>query len=178
MRLASWLRHRTSTRTRRVHRRPATPRRWLQFVPLEERLCPSDVTFAPFIEFATGGSPVAVAVGDFNGDRRPDLAAANQFTAAGPSEPSTVSVLLGDGSGGFAPAVSFAAGIGSASVAVADFNGDGKPDLAVANAGTGFLGSGVSVSVLLADGSGGFAAPVNTAVVGAARSLAVRDFNG
>jgi hypothetical protein len=66
-----------------------------------------------------------VAVGDFNGDGKPDLAVAN-FNSA------NVTILLGDGSGGFA-ASSVGAGDGPFSVAVGDFNGDGKPDLAVAN---------------------------------------------
>ncbi len=50
----------------------------------------------------------------------------------------------------FQTATSFGVGSSPGSVAVGDFNGDGKPDLATANAGNG------SVSVLLGDGIGGF----------------------
>jgi hypothetical protein len=54
-----------------------------------------------------------------------------------------VSVLLGNGDGTFQTAVNFGAGPGSTSVALGDFNGDGAPDLAVAN------GPSASVVVLL-----------------------------
>ena len=66
----------------------------------------------------------------FNGDGRPDLAVANEGAKA-------VSVLLnttaaGAGTASFAAQQTFAAGTDTHGVAVADFNGDGRPDLAVA----------------------------------------------
>ena len=70
--------------------------------------------------------PFSVAVGDFNGDGKQDLAVANQGS-------DNVSILLGDGTGNFSAPTNFAAGNGPCSVAVGDFNGDGKQDLAVAN---------------------------------------------
>ncbi len=76
---------------------------------------------------AVGSNPNNAAVGDFNGDGIPDLAVPNPGS-------NNVSILLGDGNGGFAPAGSPVA-VGSApiGVAVGDFNGDGIADLAVAN---------------------------------------------
>ena len=66
-----------------------------------------------------------MAVGDFNGDGKPDLAVANKG-------PATIALLLGYGNGTFANAVSYSTGsFYPQSVAVADFNGDGKTDLAV-----------------------------------------------
>jgi hypothetical protein len=69
-----------------------------------------------------------VAVGDFNGDGKPDLAVANDFD-------NNVTIRLGDGTGGFPDAKSATVGAGARpiSVAVGDFNGDGKLDLAIAN---------------------------------------------
>jgi len=68
-----------------------------------------------------------VAVGDFNGDGRLDLATAN-------FDSNDVSVLLGNGDGTFSEAPAFGAGYDPDSVAVGDFNGDGKLDLAVTSA--------------------------------------------
>jgi VCBS repeat-containing protein len=70
-----------------------------------------------------------VAVGDFNADGKPDLAVANLDS----NNFGNVSVLVGSGSGSFAAATNFTAGDGPTSVAVGDFDGDTKPDLAVAN---------------------------------------------
>jgi hypothetical protein len=131
------------------------------------------VSFAPPVNFQVGlggptpSAPISVAVGDFNGDGTPDLATAD-FNI------DKVSVLLGDGAGGFAPAIGFGlgAGISPVSIAVGDFNGDGTPDLATANE------AGSKVSVLLGDGSGGFAATASSATGTGADSVAVGDFNG
>ena len=50
-------------------------------------------------QYAAGGGPLAVAVGDFNGDGKPDLAVSNNYCPAGGcgNSPSTVSILLGKG---------------------------------------------------------------------------------
>ena len=90
--------------------------------------------FAKAVNYGAGSGPWSVAVGDFNGDGKPDLAVANE-------ESNNLSVLLGNGDGTFQAGVNYVAGMGPNSVAVGDFNGDGKLDLAVANA----YGGGVSV---------------------------------
>jgi hypothetical protein len=110
-----------------------------------------------------------VAVGDFNGDGKPDLAVAN-------SSSNNVGVLLGNGDGTFQAAVHYAVGSGPRSVAVGDFNGDGKPDLAVAN--SDFISGIGSISVLLGNGDGTFQAAVNYAAGSRPASVAVGDFNG
>src|ERR1700691_4705052 len=69
-------------------------------------------------DFATGVGPVAVAVGDFNGDGVTDVVTAN-------STANTVSVLLGHGDGTFAPHSDYAVEGGPTSIVVGDFNGDG-----------------------------------------------------
>ena len=125
-------------------------------------------TAAPGSPFATGGDPVYVTVGDFNGDGIQDLATAN-------TSDNTVTVLLGNGSGGFTPAPGnpFATGASPGTVVVGDFNGDGIEDLAAAN------GKDNTVTILLGNGLGGFvAASGSLAATGAnPASIAVGDFN-
>ena len=86
----------------------------------------SPVSFAGPTNLPLAASPFSVAVGDFNGDGRQDLATTRDSAGQ-------VSVLLGDGLGGFGAPTNFNVGGDPRSVAVGDFNGDGKQDLAVAN---------------------------------------------
>jgi hypothetical protein len=112
----------------------------------------------------------SVAVGDFNGDGRSDLAVTTGFTNG------NVLVFLGSGDGTFQPGVQLATGANPSSVAVSDFNGDGKLDLAVAN--QGFLDtSSTNVSVLLGNGDGTFQSAVNYSAGFSPSAVAVGDFN-
>ena len=100
------------------------------------RTC-TPVNFAPATSFSSGAYVPVVAVGDFNGDGKQDLALANAgYTTGGWRNPvyvpGNVSILLGDGTGNFGPPSSYITG-NRRSIAVGDFNGDGKQDLAVAN---------------------------------------------
>ena len=94
-------------------------------------------------DFTTGTGPVAVAVGDFNGDGRPDVAVVN-------SGANSVSILLGQPNGTLGPKRDFAVGGDPSAVVVGDFNGDGKLDLAVANSVDS------TVTILQGDGTGFF----------------------
>ncbi len=120
--------------------------------------------------YATGGSARSVAVGDFNGDGKLDLAVAN-FDGNG-----YVGVLLGNGDGSFGSAVTYAAGTQPSWITVGDFNRDGKLDLAVVST---FPGTSGEVGVLLGKGDGTFQAPVAYYQVGTSVfGVAVGDFNG
>ncbi|MCL1469047.1 VCBS repeat-containing protein, partial [Argonema galeatum A003/A1] len=105
-------------------------------------------TFAAATNFAVGTNPYSVTVGDFNGDGKTDIAAANRTS-------NNVSVLLGTGTGSFGAATNFAVGNSPLSVTVGDFNGDGKTDIAAANFNSN------NVSVLLGTGTGSFGAATN-----------------
>jgi hypothetical protein len=113
----------------------------------------------------TGYNPTGLVAGDFNGDGKIDLAAAN--TGA-----DTVTVLLGNGDGTFMTAATVATGRSPGSVAEGDFNGDGKLDLAVTN----FADN--TVTVLLGNGDGTFMAAASPATGSYPTSIAAGDFNG
>src|SRR5204863_203538 len=76
-------------------------------------------SFGAKTDFDTGSAPASVAVGDFNGDGKFDLAMANFIS-------NNVSILLGTGTGSFGAKTDFGTGNDPQSVAVGDFNGDGK----------------------------------------------------
>lgn len=116
---------------------------------------------APAI-FGIGAAGVSgIAIGDLNGDGKPDVVTADfGVPLAGAIFPfqGGVSVLLGDGAGGLGAPTVFPTGAGPTSVAIADLNGDGRPDVVTANVVGDPLSPSSTVSVLLGDGTGGLGA--------------------
>jgi hypothetical protein len=139
-----------------------------------------DGTFQPAVTYASGGyGAYSVTVADVNGDGKPDLLVANCGSESDCFGDGVIGVLLGNGDGTFQPAVSYDAGaVGAGSVAVADLNGDGKPDLAVTTNWNEVFGS---VGVLLGNGDGTFQPAVIHQAFGyaiGAGSVAIADLNG
>jgi hypothetical protein len=127
------------------------------------------VVQAPGSPFPAASQPFWIASGDLDRNGTADLAVADVGSDA-------VGVLLGDGRGGFTAAAgspfSAATGGGSSSVALGDFDRDGRVDLAVSELGAD------SVAILAGDGRGGFTPAASTPVGGVApTSVAVADFD-
>ncbi len=146
------------------------------------RLGNGDGTFRAAASYDSGGLwPRSVAIADMNGDGKPDIVVTNFFNNPNNFN-GTVGVLLGNGDGTFQPVVTYASGGNWAlSVAVADLNGDGKPDVVVTNcASSGTICSSAvdgSVGVLLGNGDGTFQPVVTYDAAGSGRQTAVADVN-
>jgi hypothetical protein len=98
-----------------------------------------DGSFLQHVDYSAG-VPLAVAIEDFNGDGKQDLAAASGGIICRVSlfgvdcfNDSRVELLLGKGDGTFPSPIVYFAGVGVSSLAVPDLNRDGRPDLAVTN---------------------------------------------
>ncbi|HKA08240.1 MAG TPA: FG-GAP-like repeat-containing protein, partial [Gemmataceae bacterium] len=131
-------------------------------------------TFQAPININIGSAPTSVAVGDFNGDGKLDLGVVSNaedpfyYTPIGEAN-----VLLGIGDGSFSAPITTSLGSGyHTSGAVADFNGDGKLDLAAANADYG------EVEVLLGDGHGNLSLQGTGGPCDYPVSVAAGDVNG
>jgi len=134
-------------------------------------------TFRTEVPQSAAGQPLALALGDLNGDGNLDAVVANECTSEVGGCNGTVGVLLGRADGSFQPGVTYAAGKNPSSVAVGDFNGDGKLDAAaVSSVVTGV--SAASLEVLLGNGDGtlGTAVTFDTGV--SALAVATADING
>ena len=114
------------------------------------------------------GGPSAIAVGDFNGDGKLDLAITNATN-------NTVTILLGNGDGTFTQANGSPIAVGNNpdAIVAADFLNNGKLDLAVANFNDN------TVTLLLGNGDGTFTQASSSPIVvgNGPTSLAVADFN-
>lgn len=138
---------------------------------------------------ATGSDPVAEVVGDFNQDGIPDVAVL--WTSSTFGGPYSITLFTGKGDGTFGGGTIVSSGIGSQAafyptvdMISGDFNGDGKTDLAILNMGSSSFST--SVTILLSNGDGTFAAPQTSAAYNQhdtggdvyPGSMTAADFNG
>ena len=103
-------------------------------------------SFESKIDMGTEDSPYDIASGDLDGDGKPDIVAVNG------GYPYSISVYRNTGNGGslsFAPKIDYPTGNGPFSVAIGDIDGDGKPDILVAN------GYSFTISIFRNTGSAG-----------------------
>jgi hypothetical protein len=140
-----------------------------------------DGTFQPAVTYSTGAyGSVSLAVGDVNGDYKPDLVATN--VCQDPDcEAGSVAVLLGNGDGTFQPAANYSSGGYQADwVEIADINGNGIPDLVVANlCQSGGCYTDGEAAILMGNGDGTFQPAVAYDSGGSVTySVAVGDLRG
>ena len=137
-----------------------------------------DGTFQAAQTYSTGGQgSYSIAIADVNGDGKPDVLVTNEVVDN--SSTSAAGVLLGNGDGTLQPAEIYSTrAIDAQSIAVADVNGDGKPDLIVAHANS-VVANSSPVAVLLGNGDGTFM-KAQTYYSGGnnALSIVVADVNG
>jgi hypothetical protein len=133
-----------------------------------------DGTLGGLAGYDPGGDVRGVAIADVTGDGKPDIVAANFMADPPPAGPSTVvnaSVLANLGDGTFDVGVPYFVGTRDFhDVVAADFNGDQKPDLAVATQ--------PAVVVLANTGNGAFGAGVEYPIANIGRAVAAADLNG
>ncbi len=135
-----------------------------------------DGTLGSPISYASQARPFLLATADFNHDGKADLAAAGECgTTCG-----FVSILLGKGDGTFRTEADYPAGGVPSAFAIADLNGDGVPDFALANQVTNSVNGGTPglTSVLLGVGDGTFRTAVSFASGNNIEGIAVGDVTG
>jgi hypothetical protein len=128
-----------------------------------------DGSLQPGVNYGTGGGLEYVAVADFNGDTKLDIAATDRNN-------NVVQIFTGNGDGTFATANTFAtdtaANPSPNGIVSGDFNHDGKIDLAIVNSNQHDIG------VLLGDGTGNFSTPTPYALSQYAYEITAADLNG
>src|SRR5687767_327151 len=120
---------------------------------------------SPFVSFDVGSEPEAVATSDFDGDGHLDLAVVNYGS-------SSVSILRGDGNGGFGTAVNLPLGVLPRGLATADLDGDDDPDLLASNFASN------TISVYLGITGAAFGARTDHATAAGPWGVAIAELSG
>src|SRR5215472_4365348 len=103
------------------------------------------------------GAPIAIASADVNHDGHLDVVAINSD--------GTIAIYLGNGDGtlGQPSFISLPQGVTLSSIALADLDGDGNPDIVAGDSNSGKFSSGGAVWTLMGNGNGAFQSPVSHA---------------
>lgn len=134
-------------------------------------------TFVPAANspFPVGSRPDAIATGDFNNDGNTDIVTVNNRSS------DELSILLGDGSGNFNPAISLTGTVDPTGVAVGDLNRDGNLDLVVTTSFNSDTNN--NFAILFGNGTGDFGEPINRSTLvrvsgSITRDVTIGDFDG
>jgi formylglycine-generating enzyme required for sulfatase activity/outer membrane protein assembly factor BamB len=137
----------------------------------------TESSFAPKIDFLTGLEPTSVAMGDMDGDSKPDLVVTNGTS-------NTVSVFRNTSTSGsittssFAAKVDFTIGLVSYRIAICDVDGDGKPDVVIANVSDSTVSVFRNTSVSGSINASSFASKVNFTSGAFTQSITIGDMDG
>lgn len=130
------------------------------------------ISFASKIDYAADNSPYSVAIGDLDGDGKPDLAVAN----TGSNKISVYKNTSTPGTISFDARIDFTVGTNPYGIAIGDLDGDGKPDIVITTQGTTS-----ALSVLKNTTTGGtisFGTPINYASMSGAFTVSIGDLDG
>jgi len=152
------------------------------FSVLRNTSTPGSITTASFaakVDFATDSTPSFIAVGDIDGDGKPDIVLANQFT-------NRISIFRNTASSGSITSASFAAKVDfisdtlslPSSIAIGDIDGDGKPDIAVSNLYSNTISVLRNTATTGSISSASFAAPVDFVAGLGPTCVSIVDVNG
>ena len=132
-------------------------------------------SFEPRFDSATDIRPTGIAIADFDGDGKPDIVTANNYST---SNAASVSILRNTSSAGaisFAPKLDLPTAAYSYAVACADINGDGKPDLVYSNIVANTISVLKNISTA---GNISFAAAVDYPAASGVHSISINDIDG
>jgi hypothetical protein len=132
------------------------------------------ISFDPKIDISSGPDAKRMAIGDLDGDKKPDVAVVN-FNAGNAS---TMSVFRNTSAGSsisFAPKTDYPTGNGTIGIHINDLNGDGKPDIIVASGNSGFIS--VFLNTTASPGTISFANKIDLPIFGHADNLVTADLD-